>query len=229
MNFLNYFYEPLKINHTNVWFWSDMHMGHKCDSWETPLWKSRGFSSVEEHDERLVYRWNNLINLDSTVFHLGDIMFGYDGESRIERLLNILNFKELYLMGGNHHAGFKQLFKKSKEENSVSFLELDSDKKAFFIPNYFEIIVCGQPIVLSHYPLASWNGQSKGSFMIHGHCHANLYKSEIGKILYNNCKIIDVGVEAAPFPKKFPELKSLFLRKTNTTFDHHDSKTNNPF
>lgn len=229
MKFTNYFYEPLKLNKPDVWFWSDLHMGHKCESWENPLWKGRGFSSVEEHDFQLIERWNEKISNQSIVFHLGDILFGFGGEERLTNLLDRLNFSELYLMFGNHHAGMKQILEKSSiTAEGIRYIDLNY-KAVYFIPNYFEMFVCGQSIVCSHYPIASWNGQSKGSFMIHGHCHGNLHNSEVGKLLYNSCKILDVGVECCPYPMSFSEIKTFFNNKENKTFDHHDSKTNNPF
>jgi calcineurin-like phosphoesterase family protein len=228
MKLSNYFWEPLKFAHTNIWFWSDLHIGHKCESWDMPLWKNRGFESIDEHDQTLIDRWNNNIKLDSIVFHLGDIMFGYGGEQRLFNLISNLKFNKLFLLGGNHHAGFKQLLDKSDVHNGVSCMLINDNKQIYFVPNYLEIMICGQPIVLSHYPIASWNGQSKGSWMIHGHCHANLYKSDIGKILYK-CKIIDVGVENCSEPISMSGIRNIFKQKENLTFDHHNSETNNSF
>jgi calcineurin-like phosphoesterase family protein len=224
----NYFWEPIKIEHTNVWFWSDMHLGHKCEHWETPLWKNRGFNSVEEHDEILIKRWNDNLGEESEIFHLGDIMFGTKGEERLTDVLNRLTFKTLYLFSGNHSAGYKQLLSKSSEENGTRYLNFDN-KRVYFVPNYLEIMICGQPIVLSHYPLVSWNGQAKGSWMIHGHCHGNLWNSDIGKTLYIHCKIRDVGVEEVSEPISFPQLRMRFKEKENKTFDHHTKDTLNPF
>ena len=227
MNFTNYFWEPIKIEQPNVWFWSDLHIGHKCEHWEIPLWKNRGFDSVQEHDANLISRWNSNIKSTSTVFHLGDIMFGPNGAERLHSLLCQLNFDTLYLLGGNHHAGFKQLLYNSYSKSGVRTVEIEN-KTIYVCPNYIEAVVCGQPIVVSHYPLASWNGQAKGSWMIHGHCHGNLYKSELGKILYS-CKITDVGVELCPKPKSFEELRKQFAEKQSKTFDHHTQQTLNPF
>jgi calcineurin-like phosphoesterase family protein len=224
----NYFWEPIKIEHTNVYFWSDMHLGHKCEHWETPLWKNRGFNSVEEHDEILIKRWNDNLGEESEIFHLGDIMFGTKGEERLTDVLNRLTFKTLYLFSGNHSAGYKQLLSKSSEENGTRYLNFDN-KIVYFVPNYLEIMICGQPIVLSHFPLVSWNGQAKGSWMIHGHCHGNLWNSDIGKTLYIHCKIRDVGVEEVSEPISFPQLRMRFKEKENRTFDHHTKNTLNPF
>ncbi len=227
MKLSNYFWEPIKIEHTNVYFWSDMHLGHKCEHWETPLWKNRGFDCVEDHDETLINRWNNKLNQESEIFHLGDIMFGINGEERLTNALNRLTFKILYLFSGNHSAGYKQLLSNSSEENGIRYLDFNN-KRVYFVPNYLEIMICGQPIVLSHYALAAWNGQGKGSFMIHGHSHSNLYKNELGKLLYQ-CKIVDVGVENSPTPLSFTQLRSKFKALENITFDHHTKDTLNPF
>lgn len=229
MKIENYFWEPLKFSTNNFWFWSDLHLGHLCQYWEVPLWKARGFNSVEEHDQTLIERWNASLNSSSTLFHLGDILFGMNGEQRLHHLLDQLNFKELYLMPGNHSAGYKQLLSQALQKpDGIRYLNYNH-KTVYFVPNYLEMIICGQSIVCSHYPLASWNGQSKGSWMIHGHCHSNLYRSELGKILYKFCKIKDVGVENSPTPNSFVSLQKEMAQKNNFTFDHHDSSTQNPF
>ena len=142
MKLSNYFWEPIKFEHTNVWFWSDLHLGHKCEHWEIPLWKNRGFDSVEEHDETLINRWNNKLNQESEIFHLGDIMFGSNGEQRLTDILNRLTFKNLYLFSGNHASAYKQLLSKSLDENGIRYLDFGI-KKVYFVPNYLEVIVCG--------------------------------------------------------------------------------------
>lgn len=220
------FYKPIKltVEDSNVSFWSDTHFGHRCESWENPLWKIRGFETLQQHDAGLIQRWNEVSTINTTFFHLGDFIFGFDTIERFKTILNQLNFKTLYIMPGNHCSGWKQNF----DVLSGNILHLQDEKKVVFVPNYLEAIINNQPIVMSHYPLASHNGQAKGSWMLHGHCHSNLYKSEIGPILYK-AKIIDVGVENCPIPQTFGNLKSYFLNRKNLTFDHHDMSTQNPF
>ena len=78
MKFL--FYRPINIvaKDDKICFWSDTHFGHRCEHWERPLWKTRGFSSVEEHDEELIKRWNEVSTPNTIFFHLGDFIFGKD-------------------------------------------------------------------------------------------------------------------------------------------------------
>ena len=224
MKFL--FYRPLKITseEAKILFWSDTHFGHKCEHWSNPLWSARGFKSIDEHDNSLIERWNSVSTEQTTFFHLGDFIFGYDSFNRMNQIVNRLSFKHLYLMPGNHCSGWKQHF----EKIPGNIWNLSNNKKIFFIPNYIECYINGQPIVMSHFPIASWNGQGKGSWMLHGHCHGNLENSEIGPLLYKT-KTLDIGVEKYNFPASFKEIRAVFAQKPTLTYDHHNSNTQNPF
>lgn len=213
----DFFYKPVKVNdkEDNIFFWSDMHLGQECRSWAEPLYVKRGFKSLEEHDSSLVQRWNEKISYKSIVFNLGDMLFGNDGQRRLMNYLEILNFKVMYLLFGNHTAGVKQIFE-SIEGNA---LQINSEKLVIFCPNYLEAFVNGVHCVLSHYAIASFNGQGKGAIMIHGHSHGNLYGTEIGNVLYK-ARIMDVGVEKHPYPLSFREIKK-HLRDDPVSFDHH--------
>ena len=215
-----YFYKPVKedTKEQNVLFWGCLHYGHDPD-WNIPLWKNRGYNSCAEHDLGIVNNWNSKANQNTIGFLLGDNIFGHNAEERLKKFFQEIMFKKIYIMPGNHQAGWKQIFE-SVEENVYT----EHGREVIFVPNYLEAVIGGQEIVMSHYPLASWNRQSKGSFMIHSHTHANLYKSEVGKILYK-AKIIDVGVENCPFPMSLAEIKRKFRDMDNTSFDHHTSDT----
>lgn len=225
MKFL--FYRPLKVDakEKEILFWSDTHFNHACLHWEVPLWKARGFDSVEEHNEGLIDRWNQVCSKDSIVFHLGDFIFGKESIQNFSNIVqNRLNFKALYSLPGNHYSGWKQIF----ESLNGNVWKINENKTVFFVPNYLEIYANGVPMVLSHYPLASFNGQAKGAIHLHGHCHSNLAKSELGPLIYKT-KTLDVGVENCPFPVDFGYLKERFIHQPTLTYDHHDSKVLNPF
>jgi calcineurin-like phosphoesterase family protein len=220
------FYQPVRVEAKNheVLFWGCLHYRHN-PKWELPIWKRRGYESSAEHDEGIVRNWNSKATEKTVGFLLGDIMFGYGGEEEFVKLMNRLNFWRVFVMSGNHHAGWKQTFESLRDNT----LYLNGHKKeVIFVPNYLEAYVNGQPIVCSHYALAAWNGQGKGSYMIHSHSHGNLYGTELGNVLYK-AKIMDVGVERCPFPISFGEIKSKFDKLDPIAFDHHNSKTENPF
>jgi calcineurin-like phosphoesterase family protein len=211
------FYKPVKIQdkEDNVFFWSDLHLGHKCTSWSEPLYVKRGFKTLEEHDSGLVRRWNEKITHNSIVFNLGDMLFDHNGHQRLLSYFEILNFKTMYLMFGNHTAGTSQVF----ESIEGNIFQVNSEKTVIFCPNYFEAVINGTYCVLSHYAIASFNKQGKGAFMLHGHSHGNLYNSELGNALYK-ARIIDVGVENCANPISFREIKNKFKNEP-VSFDHH--------
>lgn len=213
----DFFYKILEIKdkEDNIFFWSDLHLGHACIHWEKPLYAQRGFGSLEEHDITLLKKWNDTISHQSIVFNLGDMLFGHNGFQRLLSYFEMLNFKTMYLMFGNHMAGVKQVF----ESIESNIYQVNSEKQVIFCPNYLEASLNGYSCVLSHYAIASFNGQSKGSFMIHGHSHGNLYKSDLGKILYS-ARIIDVGVENCSSPISFKEIREKFKNQP-ISFDHH--------
>ena len=213
------FYQPLGIKAPNhqVAFWSDCHFGHRCEHWEHPLWSMRGFESVEDHDETLIRRWNSVCTPNTTMFHLGDFIFGKDTIERFENMLsNRLNFNTLYIMPGNHASGWKQCFE--RQEGNV--WQIGENKKVVFAPNIMEINVNGQHITLSHYAIASFPKQGKGAWMLHGHSHGRIYNSAVGPILYK-ANIADIGVEVQPAPITFGGLQSMFRNRQAVSFDHH--------
>ena len=227
MKFL--FYRPLRIENSdqNILFWSDTHFGHRCERWDLPLWKRRGFESVEEHDEKLIERWNNKADENSIFFHLGDFIFGRDAETRFEEIIKRLNFKELYIMPGNHCSGWKQCFE--KQHGNVWYIK--ENKKVVFVPNYLEAYVNEQPFVMSHFPILSFNKQhssSGSSIHLFGHTHNNIRSSEVGPIFYK-AKVWEVSIENTPHPLLFREVMDMFKDRPPITFDHHDQNTLTPF
>lgn len=216
MKFL--FYQSLKFTGKNqeFCFWSDTHFNHACDHWEVPLWKARGFNSVQEHNEGLIQRWNEKSNKSTIFFHLGDFIFGYDSIQYFKNIIKRLNFKELYVMPGNHNSGWRQVF----EEQHGNVWKIEENKKVIFIPNYLEAHINGQSFVMSHYPILSFNNQSKNGICLYGHVHGNLIKNEIGK-LYSKARTLELCVENSPYPMTYGEIQEFFRNRTPISFDHH--------
>ena len=52
-----------------IWMTSDTHFSHN----KSFLFKPRGFNSVEEMNENIVERWNNIVKENDIIFHLGDV------------------------------------------------------------------------------------------------------------------------------------------------------------
>ena len=73
---------------------------------------------------------------------------------------------------------------------------------------------------MSHYPILSYNGQSKHGICLYGHVHGNLAKNEIGK-LYKQAKTLEITVEQFNRPATFKEIRNVFKDRQAISFDHH--------
>ena len=130
----------------------------------------RPFSSVEEMNEMMIERHNEVVKKNDTVYTVGDFCFGgtRDWLNTRKRLNG-----QWHLVKGNHD---RQSFKILKD----LFVTIHEIK---------QIKVGRQPIILSHYPMYAWEKSHYGSFHCHGHEHGSL------KDGYDQTgKILDVGV-----------------------------------
>jgi calcineurin-like phosphoesterase family protein len=135
-----------------IHFTSDLHLGHAniirlCH---------RPFASVEEMDEVLVSNWNQVVTRGDTVYIVGDLMFRMQAHPG-DVLTRLKGRKHLIL--GNHDGSWL-----SRIETADFFQSIES---------YSEISDGKRKIALCHYPMMSWGGTGKGSYLIHGHIHDN--------------------------------------------------------
>lgn len=177
---------------------SDLHFKHKRI---VELSNRCVNTTAQEHDEWLIRLWNNQVDKNDTVYHLGDFCFSsktYD----IQHILNRLNGNKIFIRG-NH-----------------------CDRKAYAtiqgiasIHDYLEVKINGTKTVLTHYPIAAWNQQGRGSLHLHGHCHGNL--------ALNLGKALDVGLDSAynilGEHRFFTEQDIITIMETKqiVTYDHH--------
>lgn len=222
------FYKPIKINapDEDVFITSDLHLHQLCDNWDNPLWKMRGFSSVQSHLDGIIKNWNSVVKNTSIVFNLGDTIFQKDGEKHLMEFFHKVNFRHMYIMRGNHGSGFDSVLGKLSE----NILQI-GEKTVIFCPNYIEAIINKQSVVLSHYFIGSWNGQNSskgGSYMLHGHSHQSLLNGELASYI-SRVRALDVGIDATGFPFSFKEIKEKLEKITPYAPDHHSKSTQNPF
>jgi len=222
------FYGPVRQEARNheILFWGCLHWHHD-PKWDIPIWKRRGFESVEEHDEAIVLNWNSKASDKTIGFLLGDIMFGYGGMEEFMKLMRRLKFQRLFVMSGNHTAGWKQAFESVKDNT----IYVDGYRReVIFVPNYLEAYINGQPIVMCHYPILSWNGAGKGSWMLFSHVHGSLGNSELGRMyLKDGGYNLEVSVEATKFPLTYGEIGAIMRNKSKFKTDHHDENASTPF
>jgi calcineurin-like phosphoesterase family protein len=172
-----------KIKNVNTWFSSDWHLFH------TNIIKlsNRPFNSIEEMNEEIVKNWNAKVGKNDICFFLGDLGFPRNAKTyhELESIVRSLNGKEIHFIRGNHDKDLKGATKALFS----SFLD------------YMEVEIDGQFIVMSHYPMLTFNKSFYGSWMLHGHCHGNLPEDSLSKR-------IDVGIDCWNYsPVSFEELK----------------------
>jgi len=159
----------------NIWFTSDQH-------YQSPSIIricARPFASVEEMNETMIARHNELVRPGDLVYNLGDIFLGRrsgqnKGLDEAVQLRKRLTGQQ-YLILGNHD----ELAKEMKEQFvwSKDLARLRSKGLPEGIPD----------IVLCHYAMRSWEKQVHGSWHLYGHSHGNL--PEDGSLSF------DVGVD----------------------------------
>ncbi|HET9893679.1 MAG TPA: metallophosphoesterase family protein [Streptosporangiaceae bacterium] len=154
---------------TQVWYTSDTHFRH------AKVAALRGFSSVEEHDEAVIRRWNEVVEKGDVVWHLGDFAMGgkVDGVDGLRRIAWRLNGTK-HLITGNHDApwpGHKDAWKHQWRWN-----DMFSSVQAFGRRQ-----IDGRNVLLSHFPYigdhtpedrhTQFRLRDEGLWLLHGHTH----------------------------------------------------------
>ena len=165
-----------------VWFTSDHHFGHG----NIIKYNERPYSNSSEMNEDLIEKWNDSVDIDDIVYHLGDFTLGN---------------RELATYYFRHLNGFVHILSNFWHHDKRWIIE---KRENYFTKNGFTLIIehpivvleigdlgtDGYPlaITLCHYPIGEWERKHYGAWHLHGHSHSN-YHAE-GKIL-------DVGVDSA--------------------------------
>ena len=161
-----------------VLFTGDNHLGHEnsiplCD---------RPFSTIEQMNSELICSWNERVTGNDTVYILGDMFFRCN---YAEDILKQLHGKK-NLIVGNHD---KKLLK--SPEVRALFME---------IAHYVEIDCESKQLVLSHYPIVSFNGHFYNGIHLYGHVHNSFEweyvercKQIMIKELGKPCRMFNVG------------------------------------
>ena len=188
-----------------TYFTSDIHQGHK----RIVEFTNRGIDTTQEnHNEWLVEIWNKQVNKSDIIWHLGDFSFSSNFEE-IEMFVRRLNGQKFFLKGNHCDA---KIMKKLQEKNLITFYD------------YKEIRLGKQPVILFHFPIASFHKQGYGSWHLHGHCH--------GSFFIPKSKILDVGLDSAyniyGKHKFFSEqdIENYMSRREVNTVDHHKNHVN---
>lgn len=204
--------KTLNKPHSNVFFVADTHFGHKfmVNEYKDSGYSLRPFSDIDEMDHALITNWNKTIPKRGLVYLLGDVSF--TSRARTHEILGQLNGR-IHLIYGNHdkvlyHESFSKHFEWRKDYERIKVQDSDApDGKS-------------RKIVLSHYPFMTWNGSSKGTWHMHGHCHGNL-QEDLTQFR------LDVGVDCHEYsPIDYECVCELMKDRVFKPVDHHGDKEN---
>ena len=127
---------------------ADLHLCHE----NVIKYDRRPFTDIEQMNNELVKRWNNVVSDDDEVYILGDFCWK---KGRNTEFLSQLKGRK-FLIKGNHDD-----------------INYESETYFEWIKDYAVINDDGAQVVLSHYPIAHWINQYRGAIHLYGHVHNN--------------------------------------------------------
>ncbi len=173
----------------DIFFTADTHFFHKYVI--LPTYSNRPFSSVEEMNEVIVERWNEVVKPKDRVYHLGDFAFFYGKSARVEKLYNRLN-GNIFLCIGSHDKEITKLAKNNfLTKGAISQFYQMTIADSFFIKQHVPM-----RIFCSHYMHYTWRQSHYGAWHLHAHSHGGLTKRVRSQ---RHGKVIDVGVDGHDF------------------------------
>jgi len=173
----------------NVWFTSDLHIGHRMVA------ELRGHKETDTHDNTLAENWSKTVKQNDQIWVLGDISVGGSRaqEYALSWMRSLPGVK--HLIAGNHD-GVAPMHRNSHKWMDVYMSAFESVQSAARRKHN------GQEILLSHYPYEGdhsevqrydqWRLPDYGLPILHGHTHSS------EKVSYSpKCSLqIHVGVDA---------------------------------
>ena len=146
-----FFYQDIFIQGGLImkFYIGDLHFNHE----RVIDFDNRPFESVEEMNEALIDNWNNQIGKKDEVYIVGD--FFMKNQNAVEILSRLKGNK--FLVRGNHDR-----------------INNDMTKHFIKIEPYMRLKDEGHKLVLSHYPLASWESSHHGSYHFYAHVHNSI-------------------------------------------------------
>jgi calcineurin-like phosphoesterase family protein len=194
-----------KIVGQKVFFTADLHLGHR----NIIGYCNRPFSTGEEMDQAIIWSINKTVAQEDVLYIIGDFCHK-GGHAAYYREQIVCNHVHIIL--GNHDEP-------SKFTSGFSSV---SDQKMILYTN--------QKIFMCHYPMRSWSGSYRKSWMLYGHVHGRLNREDV----VSGSLTLDVGVDnkrdGVEFgtPWSFKDVQQQFLartkKKSRSPIDNADNK-----
>jgi calcineurin-like phosphoesterase family protein len=131
-----------------VRFIADLHLGHKN------MALKRGFTTVEQHDEHIIEKWNSVVHKRDITYILGDVTM----EKAEYDILNRLNGRK-YVVLGNHD-------------------KLGHTRKLLEYVDSVAGMMKYKGVMLTHCPMHPMELEYRFNKNIHGHIHEKLVERD---------------------------------------------------
>lgn len=139
---------------------SDLHLNHKNVTKEGKDFDNRGFDTLKDMHECIEKKWNDKVTNGDTVYILGDCVWKLD--KNIISMFARLKGKKILILGNHDNHSLKDRRFSILFDEIVSYKEITDNANGK-----------NHNLVLSHYPIFSWNKCYKGSILLYGHTHTN--------------------------------------------------------
>ena len=113
----------------------------------------------DRDDRKVIDAINECVAVDDRLYILGDFTYRLPMAEAV-RLRERIECQNVTLIRGNHDGDWGDPDAPHIWDEVRDYLEI--------APGYAR----GHRLVLSHYPMLSWNGKARGAIMLHGHIHS---------------------------------------------------------
>jgi calcineurin-like phosphoesterase family protein len=188
-----------------IFFTADQHFYH-----ENILGlANRPFTGMDEMNTYLVQRWNEMVDEDDIIYHLGD--FTLETAEYADRIFKQLNGR-IKVLGNHTHHDRRWLpanFGLSDFESGSGWaVEILPPLQRLSFRDY-TLERGNLNLVLCHFPMAIWESKHYDAVHLHGHSHGNYHR--------DNELVFDVGVDVQDYlPVSLDEILRLALNRKRT-------------
>ena len=147
---------------------SDMHWFHKNVTGEGSNFDNRPYQTMAEMHADMKRKWNDKVGNADHVYILGDMTWKVNDESI--GLISTLKGNKHLILGNHDSTGvlrFRQLF-----NEIVPYKVIDDNANG-----------ANHRLVLSHFPIANWNGMKRGWLQLYGHVHNTEWEQDFQNYL----------------------------------------------
>lgn len=181
-------------------FTADEHYGHAS----ILEYCNRPFTNVDEMDEALVKRHNEVVSTNDTVVHVGDFSM-LNSRARVEAFIHRLNGDHIFIKGSHDYW---------LDKPGISFEygpEIQIWEKGLsLVGKNFYIVAC-------HYAMRVWPKAYHGAWQLYGHSHGKM--AGIGPQM-------DVGVDTNNFyPYSLEDIAERMKNRPALADSHHKNRT----